>query len=52
MDQLSFEAIVFGVSNFGFPLVLAAYLLLRFEKKLESLTLAIEQLKSVVDKNK
>lgn len=39
------------IGNFGFPLVLAIYLLLRFEKKLESLTEAINHLNQVI-KNK
>ncbi|MFN2747756.1 YvrJ family protein [Bacillus sp. HSf4] len=38
------------VGNFGFPLVLAVYLLLRFEKKIESLTEAINHLRSVIKK--
>ncbi|TKI13705.1 YvrJ family protein [Bacillus wiedmannii] len=33
------------LGNFGFPIVLAGYLLLRFEKKIESLTEAIFDLK-------
>ena len=36
------------ISNFGFPVAVASYLLFRFEKKLESL---IEINRKVVDKN-
>lgn len=32
-----------AISNFGFPIALTAYLLVRFEKKLESLSNNIEQ---------
>ncbi|ECO1677994.1 YvrJ family protein [Listeria monocytogenes] len=46
------EFFISTVANFGFPLVLAVYLLLRFEKKIESLTDAIYELKRVSDKNK
>jgi len=31
------------ISNFGFPVAVASYLLFRFEKKLEALELANEQ---------
>ena len=44
------EFFISTVGNFGFPLVLAVYLLLRFEKKIESLTEAIYDLKHVADK--
>lgn len=33
------------LGNFGFPVVITIYLLLRFEKKIEKLTEAIEKLK-------
>jgi hypothetical protein len=33
------------LGNLGFPVVLAGYLLIRFEKKIESLTEAISALK-------
>ncbi|KRT87132.1 MULTISPECIES: YvrJ family protein [Bacillus] len=47
---MSLEEIITAVGNFGFPLVLAVYLLLRFEKKIESLTEAINHLRSVIKK--
>lgn len=33
-----------AITNFGFPIVLSAYLLLRFEKKLDDLTQSIDKL--------
>ncbi|ONK21378.1 YvrJ family protein [Bacillus sp. VT-16-64] len=44
------ETFINAVGNFGFPLVLAVYLLLRFEKKIEALTDAISTLKEVINK--
>ncbi|WP_338135695.1 YvrJ family protein, partial [Anoxybacillus flavithermus] len=44
------ETFIKAIGNFGFPLVLAVYLLLRFEKKIESLTEAINQLQQVIKK--
>lgn len=37
------------VGNWGFPMVVAAFLLMRVEKKLDALTIAIQQLKDAVD---
>lgn len=39
------------IGNFGFPVALAVYLLIRFEKKLEKLTEAIETLKEAIRNN-
>jgi hypothetical protein len=36
------------IGNFGFPIVITIYLLVRFEKKIESLTSAIQDLKEVL----
>lgn len=33
-----------AVGNFGFPIVITAYLLMRFEKKIESLNETIQEL--------
>jgi hypothetical protein len=44
------ETYIAAIGNFGFPLVLAVYLLLRFEKKIEVLTEAISNLKEVIKK--
>lgn len=38
-----------AISNFGFPIVLAGYLLLRFEKKLDELTRTIDKLDTSVN---
>lgn len=51
MDQIDntiVQTFISAVGNFGFPLVLAVYLLLRFEKKIEALTEAISTLKEVI----
>lgn len=37
-----------AISNYGFPIVLSGYLLLRFEGKLESLTIQITNLKDTI----
>ena len=38
------------LSNFGFPVAVAIYLLVRFEKKLDQLTKAIHELTVVVQR--
>lgn len=53
MDELgvkTIEIFVSAIGNFGFPLVLAVYLLLRFEKKIEGLTEAIRELNNLTKK--
>ncbi|RUS46741.1 YvrJ family protein [Cohnella sp. AR92] len=40
-----------AVSQVGFPIVLTGYLLIRFEKKLETLTESILRLTEVIKKN-
>lgn len=45
------EAIFTQVGNFGFPMVVAIYLLVRVEKKLDDLTIAINDLGRVVEKH-
>lgn len=50
ITNTSIETFIKAIGNFGFPLVLAVYLLLRFEKKIESLTEAINQLQQVIKK--
>lgn len=37
------------ISNFGFPMVVSIYLLVRVEGKLEHLTLSITQLAKVIE---
>lgn len=47
-----FEMFSTSIGNFGFPLVLSIYLLIRFEKRIEALTSAIYDLKQVAEKEK
>lgn len=42
------EEILQGIANVGFPIVVAAYLLVRIENKLDDLTVSIHQLARVV----
>lgn len=37
------------LGNFGFPVMIAIYLLIRFEKRIESLTHAINQLERIMN---
>lgn len=46
MDHLQSWNVIIG--NFGFPIAITMYLLLRFEKKIESLQSAIENLIQVI----
>ncbi|UOY92329.1 YvrJ family protein [Ectobacillus sp. JY-23] len=50
MDPMSIETWIVALGNFGFPIVLTIYLLVRFEKKIEFLTEAINSLKDAVRK--
>lgn len=36
------------IGDLGFPIVITVYLLVRFEKKIEALTTAIQDLKEVI----
>lgn len=49
VDAVFIETLISTIGNFGFPLVLAVYLLLRFERKIETLTDAISNLKEVIN---
>jgi len=42
------EEILQGIANVGFPIAVAAYLLVRIEGKLEDLSLSIHELARVV----
>ncbi|MBS3977557.1 MAG: YvrJ family protein [Syntrophomonadaceae bacterium] len=42
------EEMLIQIGNYGFPMVVAAYLLVRVEKKLEMLTLVIRDLKQAI----
>lgn len=44
MEILTMPNWVLILGNFGFPVMITIYLLLRFEKKMESLTIVIEKL--------
>lgn len=44
------EEIWFQVGNYGFPMVLAIYLLVRVEKKLDALTVAITRLEQALSR--
>lgn len=46
-----YASIVNLVSNVGFPIVIAIYLLHRFEKKLDVLVDNIQTLSTVIEKN-
>lgn len=45
------ESLLAQAANFGFPMVVAIYLLVRVEKKLDELTLAINSLERALAKN-
>ncbi|QOY36920.1 YvrJ family protein [Anaerobacillus isosaccharinicus] len=49
--EIEFSQMVTLLGNFGFPVVIAIYLLIRFEKRIENLTDAILQLQ-IIMKNK
>lgn len=42
------DSLLNQVANFGFPMVVAAYLLVRVEKKLDDLTAAITRLERAI----
>ena len=44
------ETILQAIGNVGFPIVVAAYLLVRIENKLEGLTASIASLARAIDK--
>ena len=44
------EAFFSAVANFGFPVVVAAYLLFRFENKVDKLTEAIAGREGLIDR--
>lgn len=50
MFDLSLNDYITLIGNFGFPLVLAFYLLFRMEKKIESLTAAIIEMQKALEK--
>lgn len=40
--------VITAIGNFGFPIVVTSYLLLRFEKKIENLNASILELAKVI----
>lgn len=45
------QEILQEISNFGFPIILSMYLLMRLEGKMEQLTTSIQDLSHVISKN-
>jgi hypothetical protein len=43
------EEIYVQIANLGFPIAVSIYLLVRFENKLESLTISINELTKVIE---
>ncbi|SDK27143.1 YvrJ family protein [Sediminibacillus albus] len=52
MEETASNALVTLLGNHGFPVVLAMYLLIRFEKKISDLSVAIQKLSNVITNNK
>jgi len=52
LDEQPFSSLLTAVSQVGFPIVITGYLLVRFEKKLESLNESISKLTEVINQNK
>jgi len=43
------EEVLSQISNLGFPIAVSIYLLVRFENKIESLTISINELTRVIE---
>ncbi|KFN01610.1 YvrJ family protein [Bacillus clarus] len=50
MDAITFQSIIKSINNLGFPVVIAIYLLVRFERKIVHLTEAINKLRDAMNK--
>ncbi|QSX24148.1 YvrJ family protein [Priestia megaterium] len=50
MDTITLPVLISAVGNFGFPVILSLYLLIRFEKKIGDLTSAIQNLHEATNK--
>lgn len=48
MADVSLDTIVSLIGEMGFPMIITAYLLLRFERKIEKLSEAIQELKNSI----
>lgn len=44
------EELLQGVANFGFPIIVSAYLLIRMENKMENLQKAIVELSRTIER--
>lgn len=44
------EEVLMLIGNFGFPIAVSAYLLVRFEGKLHDLTASINELRQAIEK--
>jgi len=45
------EEFVFQISNFGFPIAVSMYVLMRLENKMDHLTASISELTLTIEKN-
>ncbi|PRT15848.1 YvrJ family protein (plasmid) [Bacillus thuringiensis] len=50
MDTVTFSSFISLIGNFGFPVAITLYLLMRFEKKIDTLTMSIENLREVINR--
>lgn len=48
MDQSTLAMVTTTIGNMGFPIVVAGYLLFRFEKKIDTLTSTLHELVHVL----
>lgn len=45
------EEFIFQMSNFGFPIAVSMYVLMRLENKMDKLTESINELAVIIEKN-
>lgn len=45
------EEILIGIGNYGFPILISAYLLIRMENKLDGLCESINELSKIISKS-
>jgi hypothetical protein len=46
------DDILKSIGQYGFPMVVSIYLLIRFESKIDSLTMSIESMNTIISKLK
>lgn len=51
MDENTLNTLDILIGNLGFPVVIAIYLLIRFEKKISELTDVVEELRNLIEKS-